>query len=578
MRLQNSVDRFFSELEVFEDKARGHNYKVYMHQAVSEFLKDETKENAFAVYTAFFDSYRIKLEGTTNRFVDLLDVLRGYEENAATLIDKQRDHYVHSVNVFILGLCIYAQNANYQAAFDAANMDKSDYPYSYDTRHEEFLYRWGIASLFHDVGYPIEIIGKQVDKFVGFITGVGEGARTGSHVEIDGIERLNSIAEVVPKREFTRTFYEKHASSVYVDPLKPLDLLAHKLHTSLGVDLKTAKIVLDDFINVMARGRFIDHGYYSAIIILKWYGYLIQACRYRPEYFFYPVLDSASAILLHNFYRNVIQKPPFSLGPLGCASHPIAWLLILCDELQEWNREAYGIADRRRTHAAEASIAAADNHLAVTYMARRGSLPDGFAPDKEALLHHVLDMDSVFVGGFSVSCETMDGVEPSSGAVPTAEEVIPRPLLENLERLAVAIHDMYNHKQSERYPDKPLQYPRFTDLPDSLKYSNLRQARGIPKKLQMMGWQMLPVGSHGEAIIEIPETVVEALAEFEHDEWMRERISSGWIYGVEKDAVKKISPYLVPFEDLSEDVRDLDRDTIRNIPALLETIGMAIYE
>jgi hypothetical protein len=41
-------------------------------------------------------------------------------------------------------------------------MDKTNYPYSYDTRHEEFFYRWGLASLFHDVGYPVEIIGKQI--------------------------------------------------------------------------------------------------------------------------------------------------------------------------------------------------------------------------------------------------------------------------------------------------------------------------------------------------------------------------------------------------------------------------------
>ncbi len=578
MSLFDNVNRFFGELEVYEDVARGHNYKAYLHQAVSEFLKDETKANAFAVYTAFFDSYRIKLEGTTNRFVDLLDVLRGYEENAATLIDKQRDHYVHSVNVFILGLCIYAQNASYRAAFDKTDMDKSDYPYSYDTRHEEFFYRWGIASLFHDVGYPIEIVGKQVDKFVGFITEVGGEARTGSHVEIDGFEQFNSIAEIAPKREFTRTFYEKHDSCVYIDLLKPLDLLAHKLHISLGVDLKTAKATLDDFVNVMARSRFVDHGYYSAVTILKWYGYLIQACGYKPEYFFYPVLDSASAILLHNFYRNVILKPPFSRGPLSCESHPIAWLLIMCDELQEWNREAYGSLDRKRTHAAEASIAVTDSRLAVTYIAREGAMPDGFASDKEALLRKVLDIDPVFEGGFSVGCEAMNGVALTPGSISKGEEIVPRPLLENLERLAIAIHEMYNQKQLERYPDKPLQYPCFADLPDSLKYSNLRQAGGIPKKLHMMGWQMLPVGSQGKAIAEMPESVVEALAEFEHDEWMRERISSGWIYGAEKDAVKKTSPYLVPFEDLSEDVKDLDRDTIRNIPALLEMIGVAIYE
>ena len=105
--MKKYVELFFDELEVFEDKERGHFYKIFMKQAVLEFLEDETKETAFAVYRTFFDSYRIVIQGESNPFIDLLDVLKNYEENAATLIDKQRDQYIHSVNVFILGLCFF---------------------------------------------------------------------------------------------------------------------------------------------------------------------------------------------------------------------------------------------------------------------------------------------------------------------------------------------------------------------------------------------------------------------------------------------------------------------------------------
>jgi len=70
-------------------------------------------------------------------------------------------------------------------------------------------------------------------------------------------------------------------------------------------------LALDDFVHVMARCGFIDHGYYSALIVLKWYGYPIQAAAYKPESFYWPVLDSASAILIHNCYENMLQKKPF---------------------------------------------------------------------------------------------------------------------------------------------------------------------------------------------------------------------------------------------------------------------------
>jgi len=568
---------FFDELEVFEDLARGHNYKAYLRQAILEFLEDETKETAFAVYRLFFDSYRITLDGESNPFIDLLDVLLNYEERASTLIDKQRDHYVHSVNVFILGLSIYTQNANFRAAFDSANLDKNDYPFSYDTKHEEFFYRWGIASLFHDIGYPVEIIGKQINKFINYAAEVGSNVKIKTHLEFDNFEELNAIAEVLPRVEFTKCYYDKFPSSVNFDLLKPIDLLAHKLHISLGVDLKAITTALKNFTEVMAKNGFIDHGFYSALIVLRWYGFLIQSCNYKPDYFYFPILDSASAILLHNYYKNVILKPPFDKGSLPPQEHPIAYLLILCDELQEWNRTAYGILDKKRNLAEDASLVITENRLEMTYIDHDGALPEKFSADKEATLTKLLDMDALFKDGFSVKCEATKTSVAIPRVIDQDPAILPRQLLGNLEKLAIAIHDLYNQKQLERNPDKPLAHPNFSDLPDTLKYSNLRQARGIEKKLDLMEWDMRPEGSGGDVITEIPDEVVEILAKYEHDEWMHERLGYGWTYGDVKDIEKKISPYLVPYDELSEEIKNLDRDTIRNIPVLLGMVGMAAY-
>jgi hypothetical protein len=576
--LRNYINKFFDELEVYEDLFRGHSYKVYLRQAILEFLETETKKNAFEVYEAFFDSYRITLEGASNPFIDLLDVLRSYEENAATLIDKQRDHYIHSVNLFILGLGIYIQNARFRAAFRAAHLDKTDYPFSYDTRHEEFFYRWGIASLFHDVGYPIEIIGKQISKFIGFATGVDSKVEVRSHLEFDNFEDFNRIVEVIPEREFVNSYANKYESSAALDLLKPVDLLAHKLHISLGVNLNDIKIALDSFVDLMAKSGFIDHGYFSALIVLKWYGFLIQSCKYKPEYFFYPVLDSASAILLHNYYKNAIVKPPFNRERLSPFDHPNAFLLILCDELQEWNREAYGIVDKKRIQASQASLVISDDQLGLTYLTQKGQLPEGFSEEKEKLLSGLLDLEVVFQGGFCIGCEELSEPDSLPPGLELGSGIVPRPLLDNLEKLAIAIHELYNQNQLERYPDQLLSYPEYSDLPDSLKYSNLRQARGITEKLNLMGLELRPLGSANDVVLEIPEEVVESLAAFEHNEWVRERLNSGWVYGEVKDIDHKVSPYLLPYENLPDDIKDKDRDTIRNIPVLLKMIGFGAYK
>ncbi|MCJ7519409.1 MAG: RyR domain-containing protein, partial [Anaerolineaceae bacterium] len=101
--------------------------------------------------------------------------------------------------------------------------------------------------------------------------------------------------------------------------------------------------------------------------------------------------------------------------------------------------------------------------------------------------------------------------------------------------------------------------------------------RSIADKVEFMGWEMLPKGSKGKIVRKIPEDIVETLAIIEHEEWIKERLTSGWVYGKEKDSDKKVSPYLIPFDELTEEIKDYDRDTIRNIPVLLELIGMAVY-
>ncbi|MBQ6410443.1 MAG: hypothetical protein IJI16_00670, partial [Atopobiaceae bacterium] len=195
--LAEHVDRFFDGLEMFEDVERGHSYKAFVHENVRVFLANETPDNAFAVYQAFFDAYRITMEGDGNPFVDLVDVLRSYEETAATLIDKQRDHFVHAVNVFLTGLAIWAENPHLREAFDQA-IPEPGYKFAYQTRWEEFFYRWGIASLFHDVGYPVEIVGHQINRFISMVADAdGDDVHVHARIHYETFSELTHIREVI---------------------------------------------------------------------------------------------------------------------------------------------------------------------------------------------------------------------------------------------------------------------------------------------------------------------------------------------------------------------------------------------
>lgn len=571
--IEEYVNKFFEELQISSDN-NNTAQKEALEQSILAFLADETKDTAFDVYKIFFGTYRIKLKGSKNPFLDLLDMLSTYEERAATLINKQRDHYIHSLNVFILGISVYAQNKKYREIFKKS-VYENVYTEKYKTDYEEFFFRWGLASLFHDVGYPVEIIGRQIETFLQFATDADHDDKKGkikAHLEFENFRRLNSIAEVIPKKEFISDFYKQNESSVYIDLLQPIDLLAQKIHLTLGIPVEDIKYKLDTFTADMAKYGFIDHGFYSAIIVLKWYGYLIQITEQNPMRFYDAIVDSACAILLHNYYRNVLQKQ-FGCGPLDAEKYPIAYLLMFCDEIQEWNRAGYGIVEKFRTQVSHAKIKIDSNHFKITYLTECGILKDQFINDKKKLFNDLLDISGIFKNGLEITCNTLEEVFIAA----KSDKAVPHPLLENMELLAREIHNDYIARQ------KNLNAPIYVDedffkLEPSSRYSNLRQAMNIDKKLRKLGYALVLNDFDAEGLEELPSHIMEQYAVLEHDDWVNGKLRFGWKYAPNRDDDKQLHDCLLPWAELPKDQKEKDRDTARNVVKLARLAGMKVIK
>ena len=566
------VKQFFSELEISTPALSGEK-KGYLAQSVYAFLEDETKENAFYVYELFFGAYRISLAGARNPFLDLLDTLRDYEERAATLIEKQRDHFVHSLNVFILGLAIYAGNRNYRAAFEKAIMTPGKFPENLPTAQEEFFFRWGLAALFHDVGYPVEIISNQMSRFLRFVTDADQDRSLGevkAHLEFENFRRFNSIAEVLPKKAFTRAFYDEHDSSVYVDLLQPIDLLAQRIHQTLGVDMVPIKNKLDLYHAEMAKNGFVDHGYYSAIIVLKWYGYLIQTTGQEPLRFYHAIVDSACAILLHNYFSRTLVDA-FSLPPMEPEQNPIAYLLMFCDEMQDWNRAAYGILEKFRTQINSANIQIDDERFSISYYAKKGIIPRVFVESKNKLFSRILNLDAIFPKGLTINCVALEEIYSEA----EQDVTLPRPLIEHMEQLARAIHESYIRAQKQNNA-AIFVAEDFDALEESVRYSNLRQAMNMSKKLRAMGLAMVANDAQGEAISALSPEQIERYAIEEHDDWMRGKQRFGWVYDPVRNNELKRHDCLLPWNKLPEEQREKDRNAARNVVSLAKIAGMKV--
>lgn len=153
------------------------------------------------------------------------------------------------------------------------------------------------------------------------------------------------------------------------------------------------------------------------------------------------------------------------------------------------------------------------------------------------------------------------------------------------EILARAIHEDYvrHQKAAGATPGTNPSIVSWNDLAESLKESNRQQADHIETKLAVIGCGIEALTDWRFASFEgLPDEVravfdVERLARMEHERWCEERRRQGWSLAPGPKSLKaRTSPYLVPWEDLSEDMRDYDRNAVRGLPMFLAQAGFQI--
>ena len=79
--------------------------------------------------------------------------------------------------------------------------------------------------------------------------------------------------------------------------------------------------------------------------------------------------------------------------------------------------------------------------------------------------------------------------------------------------------------------------------------------------------------------VQLPDDLIaltEQIAENVHDIWAQGRIAEGWIYGPTKDELKKTTPCLVPYSELSESEKDFDRNTAMETIKLIIALGYKV--
>ena len=570
--------------------------------AVTRFLASGTREDAFDVYYCYCEIFKPFGPGYDSAGI-LLEMLSEHEANASSLLMKHRDHYSHSVYVFLIGLAIYR---NHEVIRNAYNKRYGLAGGPAAAHH--FLRYWGMTSLFHDVGYPFEIAHQQMKAYIctlypnnnddwGFAPYVSY-----RHMDEFTISRIGDLNELYA-RAITDRLSERYLARAGRE--------AYHLHHKLLGALRDRAIHENpaemDYL-------FMDHAYFSGLILAKT---LLQRHPEISSYEDLPeaMIDTFVAIILHNsLFKFTIRSLLHTSEPLSLDDgQPLAYILMLCDELQCWDRASYGQNSRGGIYPCDFDLSFEGGSMQWTYVydetyreqalsskSYRNMLTDGYTKrsgaERVGRSKFVDDIDEIVyladvLPGFEHDVKKPD----TSGTIRvTFEEkqkktgvYLSESNYLNLYDFALALNGRYCGAKTTDEMTRAFE----EGLSLEYKLSNIAQAKGYAQRLEAIGCFYTDRPVDYEPVTDFSDAELIALARSEHQRWCEEKLAIGWTFGdahvgrladgrndLAMRERTRLHHDLIDFSGLSDDDIAKDREPMRKMLELIrEFEGLTIY-
>lgn len=346
-------------------------------------------------------------------------------EHDRVFYKNYRDHTTHTIRTYLIGLYIYerntivreAINCYFHQVYKANNTDFEDI----------FVFIWSLTALYHDIGYIIENnridldseIKREVLRYINnaLQSPLSHTAKFCSQVseENEGyiidqnriyVSRINSLNSIENDDLFEKLFNASASTNLALDENNGI-----KLYYLFASSHKTKD----------GRESFRDHGIFSALLLLKtWFSfeeYLCTICEEKnclnqfgkignevkilykrlPSYTSL-VIGAAESISLHNVNKDIWNKNDAITQKLSFDqfhillrnsnlqnSHPIAFLLRLCDEIQMWDRPYFRAITNRDVHSEDMSMQVSSDGIYLR-----------FFQDESRFLHPENDVEGHF--------------------------------------------------------------------------------------------------------------------------------------------------------------------------------------
>ena len=519
--------------------------RLCLEKALECFIDSGVAEDAYDVYYCYLEIFF----GHYGKSKKMVELLSEFEANGSSLLMKHRDHYSHSVYVFALGLAIYETNAAYRRKF------KEFYGIDPDERKKQpvqkaanlFLEYWGLASLFHDIGYPFELPFEQVMSYFEVNRkSRGKGSLYIAYHDTDALTELGEQA----KKQFKK-IYKRDFDSI-------TGVLAYDIAEKLGGHYGVTE---EQMLDVLTRkpsapnefGYFMDHAFFSACRLYREMEESIGVQKLAKIH-----IDVLSAIILHNslfkFSISFYKDKKKCRGPLRMEEHPLAYMLMLCDELQCWDRTAYGRNSRTELHpmAVDFDFGGSAVHACYYYDSAEKEKIDAFeeayrnwevsgekgsAPRLKAY-SDMAEKEQRFTADIEKIVDTSDIPLHIVADIRKNDRKNKHIFLSSsnflhLYDFAVALH---GRNRSQDTPTEELE-KQFETLSLEYQLSTLGRAKNFSRYLDAINCFYTDKPVDYEMVTEFTPEQAAVFAPLEHERWIRDHQKMGWVYGKDYENV-----------------------------------------
>lgn len=523
--------------------------RLCFENAIDRFLKSGKKEDAFDVYFCYLEMF----VGDYKKTRRMIELLSEFEANGSGLLMKHRDHYSHSVYVFILGLAIYQSNEIYRETYKKY--------YNIQEEHEaaaHYLQYWGLSSLFHDIGYPFELPFEQVCSYFEVEGAKREDRPFVAYHALDNFVALSeNIEETLAKNFAGRKFATTDEVFACV--------LAEKLGGTYGfTEEQMRTFLVEKPTHPDKFNHFMDHAYFSATVLFKKLFGEMQIEMNRVH------LDALTAILMHNSLYKFCIAHYKSEGniPFRAELHPLAYMLMLCDELQCWDRTAYGRNSKKELHPMGCVFDFSNNHIKAIYlydekeMAKVNRFKDAYIewlqnPDgkkspalkaysgmfikKNGIsgfqddIERIVDLKDI---GLTVETGLSEHVHTGNRSYLSDSNFI------NLYNFAIVLNGRWENEdwkrakaagQEEQLLGDDRVITEFTESFKNLsleyKLANINQAKAFAKYMNEIGCFYTDKPVDFELVEKFTDEELVKIGQMEHQRWLQEHYDMGWTYG-----------------------------------------------